>query len=183
MATRKLTELEGCVLGLVWAKKNCTAYAIRKEFLDSPSPHWSGSAGSIYPLLERLEKWKLIRATAHADGRRNSKRYDLTPAGRRRLCAWMGPPLSNETVGVPADPLRTRMGFLGALPKAQQEVFLAEAEQGLHEQIRLVEEDCARHLPKDRVNYLIGRGALAALKARLEWIQVLTGEWSKGTLS
>ena len=75
------------------------------------------------------------------------------------------------------------MGFLGALPKAQQEVFLAEAEQGLHEQLRLVEEDCARRLPDDRVNYLMGRGALAALHARLEWIQAVAGEWSKGTLS
>jgi DNA-binding PadR family transcriptional regulator len=183
MATmRKLTELEGCILGLVWAKGLCTAYALRKEFLDSPSPHWSGSAGAIYPLVERLERWKLIRSTSHAAGRRHSKRYALTPAGLRRLCSWMGPPLSNEVVGVPADPLRTRLGFLGALPPEQQSVFLAEAEKGMREQMRRIEEDCARRLPDDRVNYFVARGALAAMQARLEWIQMVPGERTRRKL-
>jgi DNA-binding PadR family transcriptional regulator len=181
MAMRqKLTELEGCILGLVWAKGLCTAYALRKEFLDSPSPHWSGSAGAIYPLVERLERWKLIRSTSHAAGRRHSKRYVLTPAGLRQLCSWMGPPLANETVGVPADPLRTRLGFLGALPPEQQWVFLAEAEHGLRVQMRRIEEDCTRHLPDDRVSYFVARGALAAMQARLQWFQMVAGEWTSG---
>jgi DNA-binding PadR family transcriptional regulator len=182
-ATRKLTELEGCVLGLVWAKGPCTAYALRKEFLDSPSPHWSGSAGAIYPLVERLERWRLIRSAPHAAGRRHSKRYVLTPGGLRRLYAWMGPPLSDETVGVPADPLRTRLEFLGALPPAQQAVFLAEAERGLREQVRRVEEDYARRPPGDAVGRLTARGALAALQARLEWIREVAREWDQGPRS
>jgi hypothetical protein len=91
----------------------------------------------------------------------------------------MGPPLADETVGVPADPLRTRLTFLGALPPAQQAVFLAEAESGLREQIRRVEEDCARHLPNDHIAYWIARGALAALQARLEWIREVRREWIK----
>ena len=32
------TELEGCVQGVVWQQGPCTAYTIRKVFLDSPSP-------------------------------------------------------------------------------------------------------------------------------------------------
>jgi DNA-binding PadR family transcriptional regulator len=178
-ATRKLTELEGCVLGLIWAKAPCTAYTLRKEFLDSPSPHWSGSAGAIYPLVARLQKWRLIRSAPHAAGRRHSKRYGLTPAGMHRLYAWMGPPLSDETVGVPADPLRTRLGFLRALATAQQAVFLAEAERGIGGQIRRVEEDYAqRAAAGDAIGRLTARGALLALQARLAWIREVSREWN-----
>src|SRR3954451_8504709 len=101
---RKLTELEGCVLGLVWANGPCTPYTLRKEFLNSPSPDWSGSAGAIYPLIERLEKRKLIRSAQHADGLRLSKRYELTASGLSKLRLWAGPPLTQDLLGVPADP-------------------------------------------------------------------------------
>jgi DNA-binding PadR family transcriptional regulator len=177
---RQLTELEGCVLGLVWRKGPCSAYALRKEFLESPSPHWSGSAGAIYPLVERLEQWRCIRSEAHVAGRRASKRYVLTALGLRRLAAWMGPPLALETVGVPADPLRTRLGFLGALPRAQQAVFLAEAEAGVREQIRRVEAECTQKRAEGGVDYWIARGAQAALHARLEWLREVEREWRKG---
>jgi DNA-binding PadR family transcriptional regulator len=181
--SRTLTELEGCVLGLVWAKGPCSAYALRKEFLESPSPHWSGSAGAIYPLVERLERWRLIRSEPHAAGRRASKRYVLTAMGLRRLVAWTGPPLAEETIGVPADPLRTRLGFLGALPPAQQKVFLAEAEAGIREQMRRVEADCIQKLAEGGAEYWMARGALMALQARLTWIREVAREWSKGRQS
>jgi hypothetical protein len=92
----------------------------------------------------------------------------------------MGSPLAEETVGVPADPLRTRMGFLGALPPAQQAVFLAEAEEAMREQLRRVEADCARQQSEDRVAYWIARGALAALQARLEWLRQFRRAWTTG---
>jgi DNA-binding PadR family transcriptional regulator len=168
---RKLTELEGCVLGLIWAKGPCTPYTVRREFLASPSPHWSGSAGAIYPLIDRLEKRKLLRSAEHADGLRMSKRYEMTASGVRKLRAWAGPPLSRELLGVPADPLRTRLRFLEALSLEQQVVFIAEAERGLVEQIQLVEADYESRASEGRMAQLMARGALLAMEARLKWIR------------
>jgi DNA-binding PadR family transcriptional regulator len=175
---RKLTELEGCILGLVWAEGPCSAYNLRKQIQSSPNPNWSASAGAIYPLVERLQARKLIRATAHAQGRRHSKRYVVTQAGSKKLCEWMAPPLSEELVGVPVDPLRTRLYFLGALPKAQQTVFFSDAERGIREQTRIVERDLAKSVAKDRIAAFAARGALAALHARLAWIRDVATEWN-----
>lgn len=176
---RKLTELEGSVLGLVWAKGPCTPYTVRKEFLNSPSPAWSGSAGAIYPLIERLEHRKLIRASEHADGLRRSKRYDLTASGLSKLRAWAGPPLSQDLLGVPADPLRTRLRFLEVLPFDQQIGFLTEAERGLVEQIRTVREDYQHRIADGLMSQLMARGALYALEARLAWIREVSKQLEK----
>jgi DNA-binding PadR family transcriptional regulator len=169
---RDLSELEGCVLGLVWSREPCTAYSIRREFLDSPSPQWSGSAGAIYPLVERLERLKLIRSAAHARGKRRSWRLSLTPAGRRTLERWLGPPHSRQTLGVPSDPLRTRVEFLGALSAWQRKRFLTEAERGLATHLRVVEQDCARRRRAGELPaYLAALGARGMLRARLEWLR------------
>jgi DNA-binding PadR family transcriptional regulator len=173
---RKLTELEGCVLGLVWAKGPCTPYTVRKEFLNSPSPAWSGSAGAIYPLIERLELRKLIRASRHADGLRMSKRYELTASGLSKLRAWAGPPLSEDQLGVPPDPLRTRLRFLEVLPYDQQVAFLAEAERGLLEQIQSVCKDHKARNADGLMSQMMARGALYALEARLDWIREVSQE-------
>ena len=113
---RPLTELEGSVLGLVWARQPCTPYRVRREFTDSPSPHWSGSAGAIYPLMERLETAGLLRSVAHTTGARGSRLYRITPAGRRALERWVGPPVPDEVAGVPPDPIRMRIASMEVLP-------------------------------------------------------------------
>ena len=55
-----LTDLEQAALGVVWRDGPCTPYQVRKQFLDSPTPSWSGSAGTIYPLMRRLEDMGLV---------------------------------------------------------------------------------------------------------------------------
>lgn len=168
----KLSELEGCVLGLVWAGGPCTPYAIRQIFLSSPSPHWSGSAGAIYPLVRRLERRRLLRSETQATGRRRSRLYALTPAGTRALQAWLSPPLPEVAVGVPADPLRTRLRFLEALPQARRRAFLADARARLHRHLRLVQADCRkRRASGDRFDYLMARGALHQMRAREAWLR------------
>jgi DNA-binding PadR family transcriptional regulator len=176
-ATRDLTELEGCVLGLFWELGPCTAYAIRKEFLTSPTPYWSGSAGAIYPLIERLERRRLIRAAKGAEGRRRSKHYSLTTAGREALSRWLGPPLTDATLGIPPDPLRTRMRFLGALPHQLEMSLLTEAEVRLREHLTRVEEECERYRRAGESHAcLMARGAVRMLRARLEWVREVIEE-------
>ena len=166
-----LTELEGCVLGIVWSRGPCTAYAARKVFLDSPSPYWSGSAGAVYPLLARLEAGELVRGQAHSAGRRASRRFVVTPRGRRMLERWLGPPLPAWILGIPMDPLRTRMGFLAVLPVTRQALFLAEAER--HARVHLEsarKELAAMRTGGDLYDRLVSRGAVSSLEARLAWL-------------
>jgi DNA-binding PadR family transcriptional regulator len=171
-AMRGLTELEGCVLGLIWELAPCTAYTLRQELLQSHSPYWSGSAGAIYPLVARLERQRLVRAKDRATGKRRSKAYELTPAGLRRLVQWLGPPLTDETVGVPMDPLRTRVRFLGALPPASRAAFLADAEARMRDRLTRMEKPSGASDPKANLyEELNERGAVAMMRARLEWVR------------
>ncbi|HZN05057.1 MAG TPA: helix-turn-helix transcriptional regulator, partial [Candidatus Polarisedimenticolia bacterium] len=93
MPRRPLTELEGCVLGVLSTLGPCTAYVVRCHFLESPSPYWSGSAGSIYPLLKRLRGLGLVQERPREEGRRRSILLSLTAAGRTALAGWLLPPL------------------------------------------------------------------------------------------
>lgn len=172
---KKLTELEGCALGLVWANGPCTPYFIRRIFQVSPSPFWSGSAGAIYPLFERLERHGLVHSLERTIGKRRSRHYSLSPLGKKALLAWLRPH-SDWIYAVPPDPLRTRMDFLHALPPTEKAAFLADAKEKLQSQMGLVKEDCAQKR-KDGQSYLVARGAEKILKARLEWInEVITSE-------
>jgi DNA-binding PadR family transcriptional regulator len=169
---RGLTELEGCVLGEIWDKGPCTAYALRQEFLRSLNPYWSGSAGAIYPLVRRLEQQRYIRATDHANGRKQSKRYVLTAAGSRELGRWLGPPLAAETLGVPMDPLRSRLLYLQALPAAEQAEFLTAAEEGLRQQLEKlkgVDAETARR--ESPAHLLVLHGAITMMQSRFDWLR------------
>src|SRR5258708_33164491 len=121
MAQRKLSEMEACVLALTWSNGPSTPYALRQVFLKSPSPQWSGSAGAIYPLVKRLERGKLIRSSPHSTGRRKCKLFALAAAGSRTVEKWLEPAVPDWGTGVPADPLRTPISFLGLPPPREQE--------------------------------------------------------------
>jgi DNA-binding PadR family transcriptional regulator len=172
---RDLTELEGCVLAYVWEKGSCTAYVLRQEFLRSPSPHWSGSAGAIYPLVQRLARERLLRSENRSTGRRRSKCYALTPAGLAQFLRWLGPPLTDKTAGLPMDPLRTRLRFLGALSAKQRAAFLANAEAKLVRDLVRLEKEY-EDPPEGPYDALAGRGAVAMMRARLEWIRQVSAE-------
>lgn len=168
---RPLTELEGTVLGIVWARQPCTAYQVRREFTDSPSPHWSGSAGAIYPLVVRLETAGLVRSVAHATGSRKSRLYRVTPRGRGVLQRWVGPRVPEEVVGVPPDPLRARVALLHVLPPGLRLTFLQELESRLAGFLALAEADLASGRAGDPEFELMARGAIAMQRTRLEWLR------------
>ncbi len=175
MAVRKsweMTELEGNVLGLIGTRGPCTTYAVRREFQRSASPYWSGSAGTIYPLVARLEARRLVRvAEAIRDGR-GGKRYTLTPRGRRVLRRWLGRPLSPLTIGVPPDPLRNRVQFFGLLDRVEQRAFLADAvaKVAAHlADLRVLTE--RQRKAGETLDFLVNRGACRVLEARLDWLR------------
>lgn len=168
---KKLSELEACVLGLLWADGPCTAYAIRRVFQGSLSPHWSGSAGAIYPLFDRLERRGLIHSQPHAKGRRASKRFSLSAEGLSALRSWLKPPVPDWAIGLPVDPLRIRLRFLGALPPRQRASALADLTRRTEEHLRVIEADCRRcQEGDDPYQYAMALGALHMIRARRDWV-------------
>lgn len=168
---KNLSELEGAVLGLVWVHPRCTPYRVRQFFLHSPSPHWSGSAGAVYPLLERLTRRRLLAFETRFAGRRSGREYRLTRRGLGELRRWIAGGISERVAGVPVDPLRVRVRFLGSLPLNQRNAFLREARSKVGAHLRTVERDCrARRAAGDTFSYLTARGALLALRARMMWL-------------
>jgi DNA-binding PadR family transcriptional regulator len=169
---RGLTELEGAVLGTISLRAPCTPYRVRRAFLDSPSPYWRGSAGAIYPLIVRLERRGLVRSRSDASaGRRGGRVLALTAPGRRALRAWLRPPWSALVTGVPADPLRTRVSFLGVLSSAERVRFLEAAAAAMGPAIRDHETRRRAGWHRDApYEALVAEGALAALRARRGWL-------------
>ena len=166
-----LTELEACVLGLVWSDGPCTAYRVLRMFQSSPSPNWSGSAGSIYPIFRKLEERDLIEAEERSQGRRKSKVYRATAAGDSALKSWIGPPLPEWVADLPIDPIRTRVRFLQALRPAQQRQLIAQAIGVLEGQLEVYRKDSQRlKALDDPFPHAMARGAIHVTRARLAWL-------------
>ena len=168
---RNITDLEGAVLGVVGVKGPCTTYAVRKEFQQSATPYWSGSAGTIYPVIERLSQRKLIKVASSTDDGRAGKLYILTAKGEKVLKDWLYPVATSQLIGTPPDPLRTRIEFLGMLDFGKRKQFLAEVRTGLEEQLKKVIKKSEENDPSNYLDYLSIRGGIIAAQARLDWIK------------
>ena len=128
-----LTELEGAALGLVWLRGPTTAYELRKMVAESPTPHWSASAGTVYPLVQKLSRRRLVSSSI-AEDRRGTKHLRITPTGKQAFKAWLLD-CSPAVVGVPPDPVRTRVRFLEVLSSSEENMFLVELEKHLRSQL------------------------------------------------
>jgi DNA-binding PadR family transcriptional regulator len=171
-STKKLTELQGAALGIIWLNSPCTPYQVRKVFERSPSPHWTGSAGAIYPMIRKLESAWLITSQRHKVGRRIGRRYSMTPIGSRALQKWLQRAITEKTIGVPLDALRTRIRFFAALPPSARIKLIGKIEKQLAKHIKTVRAECRRRrVSGDIFSYLAMRGALLALQARQVWLQ------------
>ena len=95
------------------------------ELKASPSSHWRASAGTIYPLLSRLEDEGLIRSTNDSSDGRGRRPLSITREGRKALKAWIKAIANPTLLSEIFDPLRSRMFFLGALAHKEQ-IALAE---------------------------------------------------------
>jgi PadR family transcriptional regulator PadR len=87
-STRELTTLEYTILGLI-AMQPRTGYDILSTF-EAGTYRWSASAGSIYPVLKRLEKQEIVTSQLEmVHEARPRKVYTLLPAGEELLDAWL----------------------------------------------------------------------------------------------
>jgi DNA-binding PadR family transcriptional regulator len=172
MATRrKLSELEGVSLGIIYKQQPCTAYRVRSELKEAPSSHWRASAGSVYPLLNRLESEGLVVTTRDTNDGRGRKLLKVTTEGRKSLRAWVIAGADSETISAVMDPIRSRMFFMDVLSEAKRRDYLDQL-------ITLTESYVAETKVRleqgaesgDLYDYLGSLGAMKVTEARLDWL-------------
>lgn len=93
---RELTTTEFVILGLLSTGPQ-TGYTIMQT-LGNRSGSWSGSAGSIYPALKRLEHQGIIDGTIESVHTRLRRTYRITPVGEAMLDVWLTSPLTNDEI-------------------------------------------------------------------------------------
>jgi DNA-binding PadR family transcriptional regulator len=171
-----LTELDNCILGVIWRGGPTSAYGVRAHFAGSRTVSWSSSTGTIYPAIRRLRDAGLLDAEAPV-GPRKSELLKLTAKGRAALHEWVtnvSPELGSST----ADPIRTRVHFLNAVPVADRrraiEDYRAATLAAIAEVARAL--DLPVKSAVDRSERLGTLGALAELRARLEWLDLAERE-------
>lgn len=71
----------------VLADKPQYGYAIQKQIRDASRGQVQLPAGTLYPLLHRLESDRLIRSKWEQETGRKRKWYEITAAGRKQLAS------------------------------------------------------------------------------------------------
>lgn len=171
---RRFTDLEHSILGIIFKKSPCTSYMVAREFSGSSSSYWRGSAGTVYPAIDRLKKFGMLTGKDSVSLGRPCSLYSLTAKGLTALCQWLTPPLPPAAASITFDPIRTRAFFLAALSDRERRAFLDDAERQLKLEIPALVADCRRYRQAgDRFSELAQRGTLHVMKARLRWIQEL----------
>ena len=177
---RKLSELEGVSLGIIYKRQPCTAYRVRSELKLAPSSHWRASAGSVYPLLARLKADGLVASTTDKNDGRGRKLLKVTAHGRQSLKAWIIAGVDQDLISSVTDPIRSRTFFLNVLsaPKRQEyldrlialmESYLSETKDHLEQKKKTGE----------LIDYLGSLGAVTLTEARLDWLRVVRKQLSQ----
>ncbi len=171
---RQLRELEGICTGIVEKSGPCTAYHVRSELKISPSAHWQASAGSVYPLLARLEVQGLLTGIDDPQDGRGRRLLRATAKGRAALREWIKAGAQPKLITSITDPVRSRMFFLQALSAADQRAYLDRTIQQM--QAHLSETQARRagaDIVKDRYDYYGALGAEKLTHTRLEWLKTV----------
>ncbi len=136
-------ELDFLVLALV-ARGVRSGYAMRVQMHRLRGLMWSAESGSVYRVLRRLTQGGLLTEIGQA-GVKNRERteYDITPAGRIALEAWLTGPITSEEVAMLSDPIRLRVTYFSLVDLATQRkalrtwlkqnaAFIEQIEQLMH---------------------------------------------------
>ena len=179
---RNLTELEICALGVIRQFQPCSTYRVRQAFARSTTAEWSASAGSLYPVVERLLRLRLVKARRRNGDSRGRRDLTVTKSGDRAIRRWMAG-LELREAGPTPDPIRSRMHFILFLkPGRERKAFLLRAEELTRQAILETRKFLAAERRNSELDYLASSGGLFQLEARLKWLGKLrrklgAGEW------
>jgi DNA-binding PadR family transcriptional regulator len=133
-----------------------------------PAPN----VGQIYVTLQRLERDGLVRSQDVVQTTRPNKRvYELTPAGRDALTAWLDAPSDGARI---KDDFFTKLA-LGPLSGAADRMSIINRQRRHYlRQMRglstLAEDMAAEPGASNPVSRLLIEGAMLHLQADLEWL-------------
>lgn len=113
-----LKDLEAYILGVIGELQPCTSYRVMKFFLESPSVYYSGSAGAIYPAINRLEKRGLITSVPSGTKEKKSRKFSQTTKGKKQFSEWFDNPTLISDGGF--DPLRGRVSLISKLSRPKR---------------------------------------------------------------
>jgi len=115
----KPTLLDYAILGLI-QDQPLSGYAIRKLFEETALGNYSSSPGTIYPALNRLQKFELVKKNVQC---KNGKTcFEITTNGILILQNWFLKPLEKIEVVKKTDELLLRFGFMEALVDKKQRI-------------------------------------------------------------
>jgi DNA-binding PadR family transcriptional regulator len=115
-----MSTLGYAILGLLAAKPR-TGYDLARLMRAPIGYMWTAHHSQIYPELARLEGEGLVTATViDGPGPRDTKRYEVTPAGRNALQDWVDSPLTP----IARSELMVRIRGLWLLPPERARAFL-----------------------------------------------------------
>ncbi|MFI7573614.1 PadR family transcriptional regulator [Micromonospora sp. NPDC049497] len=137
---------------------------------------------SIYQTVERLRREELVRVSHTARDERRPERtvYELTPAGRRTLDAWLADALAAPAREFPEFP--AALSFLPILPPAEAARQLDRRAELLAARLREREAVLAAvDLP--RLFLVEDEYRLTVMRAELEWVRALVADLRAGTLT
>jgi len=170
------TELEHCVLAVLAREGPATAYRIRNFLGISLSSYWSGSAGAIYPLLERLVASGAVRTEETPFGTRTRRRYSLTRRGRTLVRKWLAAPVAEAVVAHTYDPVRTRVFFLDLVDADAARDYVTSAIAGTERAVARHRAELGETPDLSPIERIGRRGAIRELEARLGWLREIVSE-------
>lgn len=92
----KETKSPFAILGMLSLYPNSSGYDIKKNMESSTQFFWKETFSSIYPVLEKLQKQKLVKKhTQSSQNKRQRHYYSLTTKGQQTLEDWLS--ISIET--------------------------------------------------------------------------------------
>jgi len=167
-----ITDLEAAAIGEILKHRQCTAHFIRTSFRNSPANQFSDSAGSVYPMMKRLEKRGLLDSVIRTEGMRQVRYYRCTSEGKTELQQWIGPPV-DSSVTLTIDPIRTRILYLNRLPKSKRNKWFDEVESLILQKLKEIQAQLANlsmGKPESIYLKLADENAIQELRSRLKWL-------------
>jgi len=124
----KPTLLDFAILGLI-QDQPLSGYAIRKLFKETALGNYSSSPGTIYPALNRLQKFELVKKNVQVKTGKTC--FEITTNGILTLKNWFLKPVEKIEVEKKTDELLLRFGFMETLLDKNQRINFLTSFQNL----------------------------------------------------
>lgn len=126
--TIKPTLLDYAILGLI-QDQPLSGYAIRKMFEETALGNYSSSPGTIYPALNRLQKFDLVKKQEQSNSKKTG--FEITKNGLLILKNWFLKPIEKVDVAKRTDELLLRFGFMESLVEKKDKIIFLRSFQEL----------------------------------------------------